>query len=160
MNRSSPSRDGVLRSKVLPREIEAELRVDVLDGGFVSRDDNPQVIITNHATGCRGHYYPNRTQDGQKMFVFWHSQMVDDAIKCDCIIKSEPGSAMTWVIPEVLDKWRTWLVTELNLESKFVAMVVVKLYLGMYVPEPLNGPFPQEEQIEWVTEGETKGSGT
>lgn len=154
MNRPSPRRDGVLQSRVLPKEIEAELRVDVLDGGFIPRDGNPQIIIVNQKTGCRGHYYPKGSGgEEEKKFVFWHDRNQTTA-ECACLVKSAADTDLTWEVPDELENWRLWLITELHLEPKFVAMVLIKLYLGMYVPEPLNGLFEQEEEIECVTEGD------
>jgi hypothetical protein len=138
-NAGAPSRNsrravgnsGPVSSRTLPKELEDEIRSMVFDKGNGPADKKPQLIIGNRDTGCHGVFYERA--DGSE-FIFYHS--MDHKDPCGCIVKGEPGSS-TWQIPQALDDHRIWLIflSDPCMEPVLAAMVVMKLYLGLHVPE-------------------------
>ncbi|KAJ8111373.1 hypothetical protein ONZ43_g5636 [Nemania bipapillata] len=155
-------RTGPKRSKHLPEVIERELRILVLDAVEDSRapgGEVPQLIIGNPESGCHGTYFHGH--DGIEFF-FHHCQM-KFATECKCIAKDTSGE--TYQIPDELDRYRIQLIrgrkVPFRLEPKLAAMVIMKIFLGMHVPEELRMEYgqtvgPSMDIID--EEGETAGS--
>ncbi|KAI3318959.1 hypothetical protein HD806DRAFT_539664 [Xylariaceae sp. AK1471] len=130
-------------SKCLPKKIENELRILVFDAVDEFRPIGgkaPEIIIGNTESGCHGlcFHKPDGTQ-----FVFHHTKM-QFATECKCLVPAAPGDGdkMTYQLPQNLDRYRIRLIRGRNvpfrLEPRLAAMVVMKLFLGMAVPEPLR----------------------
>lgn len=138
----NPMRDGVRPSRILSEDEDAEVRDWVYDCGFDYRQEDgfPQVLIGNKHTGCRAEYFPRRGQQ-PTIFAFYHGFM-DFSTSCGCLVRSEPEGT-TYGLPEELSGHGLRLVAELGLETKHASMVIMKLFLGLYVPKPLRGSFPE-----------------
>ncbi|CAJ2500495.1 Uu.00g033480.m01.CDS01 [Anthostomella pinea] len=127
-------------SKYLPPELENELKVHVfiqeaLASSYLS---GPQLIIGNVDSGCHAVFHEN--EDGTR-FYFHHARMVYGT-GCRCIAKGERGD-ISEQIPAELDSHRIQLIlgegpSGHRMEPKFSAMVVMKIFLGMDVPEELR----------------------
>ncbi|KAI0876169.1 hypothetical protein GGS24DRAFT_452170 [Hypoxylon argillaceum] len=133
-------RAGPKRSKYLPKAIEDELRILVLDcvddfGALGGKA--PQIIIGNPESGCHGTYFQRR--DGTE-FIFHHCKM-KFAMQCKCTVQAANG-ATTYQIPDDLDRYRVRLIRGENvpfrLEPNLAAMVTMKIVLGMSLPEVLK----------------------
>ncbi|KAI0554369.1 hypothetical protein F4679DRAFT_294445 [Xylaria curta] len=134
---------GLKPSKWLPRALEDELRIGVLDAvnNFhpLAGRNTPDLILVNVESGCHGTYSqrPNGVQ-----FVFHHCKMAHST-QCRCIVRSATEET-TFQIPEELDDHRLLLMfgkyhdVPWCLEPKLAAMVAMKIFLGMEVPEPLG----------------------
>ncbi|KAI2631271.1 hypothetical protein GGS21DRAFT_524095 [Xylaria nigripes] len=125
-------------SKYIPKDMENELRVLVMDAveGFPIPIANfPQLIIGNVESGCHGVYLYNPTK-----FAFHHCKM-ECATQCKCVVQDTHVES-TYRLPADLEEYRQCLINGTNvpfrLESKLAAMVVMKIFLGMVVPEPLR----------------------
>ncbi|KAI0534734.1 hypothetical protein GGR58DRAFT_520116 [Xylaria digitata] len=127
-------------SRHLPKAVERELRIGVLDAVeefHATGGNSPQIIIGNLESGCHGIYFhrPSGTE-----FIFHHCKM-KYATGCKCIARAAVGET-TYQIPPHLDKYRLGFILGRNvpfrLEPKLAAMVVMKIFLGMSVPEPLQ----------------------
>ncbi|KAI1813677.1 hypothetical protein GGS20DRAFT_552395 [Poronia punctata] len=118
------------RQSQLPEEIEDVLRDHVLEAVGESDGITPTLIIGNVDSGCHGMYYYGPR--GRK-FVFHHCKM-QNATSCKCI-------ADTAELPEYLEKYRARLIrgraVTFRLAPRLAAMVVMKSFLGMSIPEPL-----------------------
>lgn len=132
-------------SRKLPRELENELKVGVFDQGDDQYNGDPQLIIANSESGCYGlcHMRPEGTG-----FIFHHASIAY-ATTCGCLDKMNPG-CMSLQIPAELDLYRVKLITTppYRMEPKFAAMVVMKLFLGLKVPEQLIMERESELKIE------------
>ncbi|KAI8631556.1 hypothetical protein F5Y19DRAFT_463266 [Xylariaceae sp. FL1651] len=138
-----PKRTGPKPSKYLPKKLEDELRAVVFDAvdGFPSIGEAPKIIIGNGVSGCYGLYY--HEPDGTE-FIFHHWTM-QFATGCKCLVRRMPKDTTTQ-LPEDLDKLRIRLIrgkdVPFRLEPKLAAMVVMKLFLGLPVPEQLRIQLP------------------
>ncbi|KAI1358108.1 hypothetical protein F5Y08DRAFT_333382 [Xylaria arbuscula] len=135
------SRQGPAPSKFLEEHLENELRIGVLDAvvdGLPLDESNkpPQVIIGNLNSGCHGTY--RRSRHGVQ-FIFHHCKM-KYATQCRCIVQEDINKVHD--LPKELNQYRLQLIEGRNvhcrLEPKLAAMVVMKTFLGMSVPEPLQ----------------------
>ncbi|KAI1387787.1 uncharacterized protein F4822DRAFT_430532 [Hypoxylon trugodes] len=133
------------RSRRISEELEDEIREYVFDQGddHESFNEDPQLIIGNTHTGCYGLYYV--LVEGT-LFTFHHANMGYDTV-CNCLVKGEPGDE-TIQIPDYLDHHRIWLITSgpPRMEPKLAAMVAMKLFLGLKVPQQCR--MKQLETIE------------
>ncbi|OTB09310.1 hypothetical protein M426DRAFT_6588 [Hypoxylon sp. CI-4A] len=125
------------RSRLLPKELEDELRVLVFDQGNNTYNGDPDLIIGNPETGCYGLCYLN--PNGTK-FIF-HHVATKYATTCKCLVHGEKGDE-TFQIPHSLDlqRLRLILIGPIRMEPKLAAMVVMKAFLGMELPEQLRLP--------------------
>ncbi|KAL7622537.1 hypothetical protein AAE478_008044 [Parahypoxylon ruwenzoriense] len=123
------------RFRPLPRELEDELRVLVFeqDGGLYNGD--PQLIVGNSDSGCYGLCFLSQT--GTE-FIFHHCNM-KYATECKCIVRGEAGDS-TMQIPNNLDNHRLGLIflEPFKMRPRFAAMAIMKLFLGIDVPEPFR----------------------
>lgn len=128
----------IVRSQTLPREVEDQIRVLVFDRGNARKDDSPRLIVGNTETACHGLYYARR--HGVE-FVFHHRRLRTSP-GCHCLIPGESNST-TFQISQELDEHRLRLigVDEPRMEPELAAMVIMKLFLGIQVPEPFRGQF-------------------
>jgi hypothetical protein len=133
-------RSGVRPSRVLTEEEDVEVRESVFDCGldFNLDDGKPQIIIGNRHTGCRADYYPRRGNTPPR-FVFFHGFNMFSTM-CGCITKGDPKTITHDVPPELLEHG-IMLVTERGLETKIASIIMMKLFLGLYIPESLRGSF-------------------
>jgi hypothetical protein len=128
---------GPVRSRRLSPEVEDELRIDVMDGQVKTSDTVPKLIIGNDATGCHAVMY-NRAAG--MAFAFHHGKM-QFATECRCLIRhpaeGDEDAEKEW---RELSAEAEALMTTLqcHMEGKFAAMVLIKLVLGMKVPESLR----------------------
>ncbi|ETS75727.1 hypothetical protein PFICI_12671 [Pestalotiopsis fici W106-1] len=138
----NPERDGIRASKVLSKEDDAEVRDGIFDRGYDHdpKDGLPQVMIGNSHTGCQGSYFP-RANGRAARITFRHGSL-KRATKCGCLVKSGPG-AFTDDLPKELVEHGVKLVAEQKLETKFASIIMMKLYLGLYVPESVRGTYPE-----------------
>ncbi|KAI4865951.1 hypothetical protein F4820DRAFT_469316 [Hypoxylon rubiginosum] len=142
------------RSRRLPREIEDELKVGFFDSGDSSDAVMPQLIIGNGESCCHGVYY--QKPDGPE-FAFHHAKGVYNTT-CGCLIECKPDDE-TLQLPAELELHRLKLMFRgpYKMEPKFAAMVVMKLFLGMEVPEQLRiQPRETAENAEPEQQGEQK----
>ncbi|KAI1744968.1 hypothetical protein F4680DRAFT_171816 [Xylaria scruposa] len=147
-------------SKSLPRALEDELRIGVLDAvnNFhpLGGRNAPDLILVNVESGCHGTY--SQRPDGVQ-FVFHHRKMAHST-QCKCIVRSSSATVQsTFQLPEELDDHRLLLIfgkyhdVPWRLEPKLAAMVAMKIFLGMEVPDPLgmNAPArtiePESEKV-------------
>ncbi|XXG95706.1 hypothetical protein Hte_001976 [Hypoxylon texense] len=123
------------RSRRLPREIEDELIVGVFDSGERVANDIPQLLIGNAESCCHGAYY--QRDDGVE-FAFHHAKGKYKTT-CGCLIKHNPNDE-TLQLPARLELHRLRLILQgpYKMEPKYAAMVAMKLFLGMEVPEKLR----------------------
>ncbi|KAK7986986.1 hypothetical protein PG996_006406 [Apiospora saccharicola] len=160
--RASPDRPRL--SKTLPRDVEEELRVLCFDMGDGAFNGAATLIVGNPDTNCHAVFWakPDRTE-----FVFHHGRLkekssdpnksfssscsdtssmssgYDNTDKCcGCMVRGEPETS-TFDIPPRLDEYRLELIlgigkSGIKMEPKLAAMVVMKLFLGMEVPEVLR----------------------
>ncbi|KAI2610586.1 hypothetical protein GGR54DRAFT_373932 [Hypoxylon sp. NC1633] len=121
-------------SKTLSRELEVELRVGVFDQADGS-DDDPQLIIGNIESGCYGLCH---IKGAKTTFIFHHVRM-SQATKCRCLVRGKLGDKTTQ-IPDELKAHRDQLTVSgrHQMEPKLAAMVVMKIFLGLQVPEQLR----------------------
>ncbi|KAI2469624.1 hypothetical protein F4781DRAFT_442532 [Annulohypoxylon bovei var. microspora] len=122
------------RSQTLLQGLEDDLRVGVFDQGDGPYNGDPELIVPNGRSGCFGLYLI--TPDGVE-FIFHHATM-KHATTCDCLTKMNPGDT-TFQIPAELDDHRLRLMQQrpYRMGPKLAAMVIMKLFLGLEVPEPL-----------------------
>ncbi|KAI0009593.1 hypothetical protein F4779DRAFT_617488 [Xylariaceae sp. FL0662B] len=145
------------------KELEDELRVLVFDfneapsrhlaqRSVLSKE--PHIIIGNVESGCHGLYFVR--PDGTE-FVFHHASL-KYATQCRCLERGEPGD-MTLQLPDYLDYHRLQLIVGRGprMEPKLAAMVVMKLFLGMDVPEPLR--FDPESVLKRADSGKEVDKG-
>ncbi|KAI6082080.1 hypothetical protein F4821DRAFT_274448 [Hypoxylon rubiginosum] len=142
MSFSFRSRRPPLRhSKRLPREIEDQLRVLVFDAEDGPYDPAvPQLIIGNPESLCNGLCYISDKGPYGSKFVFRHAASEGKyTTECGCIKKYEVDGRST-DIPIKLQIHRLHLMFRhpYRLEPKYAAMVVMKLFLNMPVPEQLQ----------------------
>ncbi|KAK8850980.1 hypothetical protein PGQ11_013459 [Apiospora arundinis] len=138
-------------SKTLSAELEDDLRVLVFDVGDGAFNGEPTLIVGNPDTNCHAVFWakPDRTE-----FVFHHGRMKERADptstlettnydkECGCMVRGE-NETSTFHIPPRLDEYRLELILGIGrggikMEPKLAAMVVMKLFLGMEVPEVLR----------------------
>lgn len=74
------------------------------------------------------------------VFAFHHGSILFGTT-CGCLIQARPGT-VTYDVPANLAEHGIQLVKELGLETKYASVVVMKLFLGLYVPASLRGSFP------------------
>ncbi|GAP85010.1 hypothetical protein SAMD00023353_3900460 [Rosellinia necatrix] len=140
-------------SKILPREMEKELRTLVIDPqdapAVVWDGEAPRLTLVNPDSGCAGIML--RREDGDE-FVFYHriartapspTTTTAAAAPCGCFASGVYGD-VTRQLPQHLDAHRLELMlgekVRYRLSSQLAAMVALKLFLGMDVPEPLRIP--------------------
>ncbi|KAH6661318.1 hypothetical protein BKA67DRAFT_654438 [Truncatella angustata] len=138
-------RDGVRPSNVLSKEDDGLVQYEVFDCGhaYIPQEGMPQVFIGNKYTGCRAEYFPRRGRQPAK-FLFYHGYDPSVTAACGCLTKSQPKT-ITCDLPRALAEHGVGLVSQKRLETKMASIVVMKLFLGLYVPESLQGPFFEEE---------------
>ncbi|KAI0178592.1 hypothetical protein GGR52DRAFT_569502 [Hypoxylon sp. FL1284] len=142
------------RSRRLPRELEDEIKSEVFevdDGPNI--EDTPHLIVGNRDSCCHGVCYV--TPEGTEFF-FHHAKGKYNT-ECGCIIKCEPDEE-TLELPQELRIHRLRLMyrSVYRMEAKFASMVVMKIFLGIEVPEEvglepwraLYGVPEQQEQEE------------
>ncbi|KAI1458110.1 hypothetical protein F4805DRAFT_457023 [Annulohypoxylon moriforme] len=128
-----------------PQErLEDEIRVGVFDQGNVPHNGDPQLIVPNGRSGCYGLYFI--TPEGVE-FIFHHAIM-KFATTCGCLTKMKPGES-TMQISAELDEHRLRLIRQrpYRLGPKLAAMVIMKLFVGLEVPEV----FRMKQDSETVT---------
>ncbi len=134
---------GIRTSKYIPWQLEKELRQLVFDAGHVPNDDDyPQLIVGNAGSSCHGTYYVG--PDGV-YFVFHHNKH-GPRKPCKCFVRGDPNIP-TYELPQELDEYRIRLIEgkePIRMEPLFAAMVIMKLFLGMEVPEEVRGPFREK----------------
>ncbi|KAI1769364.1 hypothetical protein GGR53DRAFT_461524 [Hypoxylon sp. FL1150] len=144
-----PRRQPLKHSKRLKRDIEDELRVLVFDAEEDPTDRKvQQLIIGNPVSLCNGFAYISGEGPHDTTFVFHHA--VGEGrytVQCGCIKKHEADERTT-ELPLKLQLHRLKLMFRppYKLEAKYAAMVVMKLYLNMPVPEELQ--IKAEEKAE------------
>ncbi|KAI0836353.1 hypothetical protein F5Y06DRAFT_298716 [Hypoxylon sp. FL0890] len=120
------------QSQRIPWELEEALRVGVFDRGDKAYNGDPDLTIGNPQSGCFGvcHLAPEGTR-----FIFHHQSMAR-AKKCNCFIRGKMGGK-TSQIPRELESLRMYLIVlgPYRMEPKFAAMVVMKLFLGLEIPD-------------------------
>lgn len=138
-------------SRTLSPELEDELRVLVFDVGDGRFNGEPTLVVGNPDTNCHAVFWakPDRTE-----FVFHHGRLRERADptstlettnrdkRCGCVVRGEPETS-TLDMPPRLDEYRLELIMGIGrggikMEPKLAAMVVMKLFLGMEVPEVLR----------------------
>ncbi|KAI0116530.1 hypothetical protein GGR51DRAFT_555554 [Nemania sp. FL0031] len=132
-------------SKYLPKNIEDELRHLVLDGVEDSPPvggDAPQLIIPNVETGCHGTYF----QRGDGVEFYFHHKVG----QCQCMVLGT-HEVTTYQIPRLLDDYRIQLIRgrgfPFRVEPKLAAIVVMKTFMGLHVPEELR-IFAEADDLE------------
>ncbi|KAK8121681.1 hypothetical protein PG984_010351 [Apiospora sp. TS-2023a] len=162
--RASPDRPRL--SKTLPRDVEEELRVLCFDMGDGAFNGAATLIVGNPDTNCHAVFWakPDRTEfvfhhgrlkekssDPNKSFSSSSSCSDTSSMSsgydnndkcCGCVVRGEPETS-TFDIPPRLDEYRLELIlgigkSGIKMEPKLAAMVVMKLFLGMEVPEVLR----------------------
>lgn len=129
----------IKRSKYLPFKLEQELRRLVFDAGEGQSGDAPQLIIGNSDSCCHGVYHAR--SDGVE-FIFHHNKLRPHG-PCACFVQGEPDTFF-FQLPEALDEFRVRLVEgkePVQMEPLYAAMVIMKLFLGMELPEELGVTF-------------------
>ncbi|KAI0160116.1 hypothetical protein GGR57DRAFT_456449 [Xylariaceae sp. FL1272] len=129
----TPIRVGLKRSRYVPKDLEIDLCLNAVLTENINDEDVPHIIVLNCHTGCMGQYYLLRS--GGAQFIFHHDQ------QCDCWLGGEPKKPLLQ-LPEPLDEFRLDLLRGRNvpyrMESRFAAIMVMKLFLGMEVPPELT----------------------
>ncbi|KAI1141804.1 hypothetical protein F5Y05DRAFT_423489 [Hypoxylon sp. FL0543] len=124
----------IRESERIPWELEEALREGVYDRGDDAYNGEPDLIITNPESGCFGvcHLNPEGTS-----FIFHHQAMAC-ATTCKCFIRGRTGDT-TFQIPRELESFRMQLIVlePYRMEPKFATMAVMKLFLGLKVPDEL-----------------------
>ncbi|KAK5625125.1 hypothetical protein RRF57_000841 [Xylaria bambusicola] len=81
------------------------------------------------------------------------------ATQCKCLTQAAAGEA-THQLPDDLDQYRIRLIqgqgVPYPLEPRLAAMVVMKIYLGMKVPEPLKMSCLEDGERQ-ITDAESLG---
>lgn len=149
-----PERDGIRPSKVLSKEEDIEVREGILDRGFGynEKDGLPQIMIGNTHTGCLGAYFPRR--DGREAIITFDHCSMEFATTCGCLIKGKAGES-TQEFPEKLVDHGIKLVMEHGIETKFATIIMIKLFLGLYIPRSVRGPFPRGQKLADRTDDDT-----
>ncbi|KAK8064418.1 hypothetical protein PG994_007056 [Apiospora phragmitis] len=155
-------------SKTLPRALENELRVLAFDFGDGAFSGDPTLIVGNPDTNCHAVFWakPDRTEfvfhhgrlkekadpstksvsastSGSTSGSFLkEEETTNDDKQCGCMVRGAPETS-TLDIPPRLDEYRLELIlgigrSGIKMEPKLAAMVVMKLFLGMEVPEVLR----------------------
>lgn len=138
----------VKRSKYLSQELEKELRRLVLDAGDGPCGLSPQLIVANPDSYCHGLYYVQ--PDGVE-FMFHHNK-IQNYGPCACFIPGEPDSFYSQ-LPQELDDYRIRLIEgseSIQIEPLFAAMVIMKIFLGLEVPEAFRF-VPWKPKLEYPT---------
>lgn len=133
------------RSKHLSSTLENELRTLVFDSGKIEEGnrDRLQLIIGNAQTCCQGFYYVG--PEGVE-FEFHHNKMIPHQ-PCACFVRGKPDTSF-WQLPQELNEYRVRLIEggePVQMEPLFAAMAVMKVFLGMELPEELHCPFPKPD---------------
>ncbi|KAH9883855.1 hypothetical protein F4778DRAFT_615633 [Xylariomycetidae sp. FL2044] len=141
-------------SRFLSRALEDALRVGVFDQEPTGPNDDPMMIIPNGGSGCHAIMYERA--DGIEL-VFHHQEMVY-ASGCRCVVRGAKG-APTLDLPEDLDLHRVGLIFGINrdkvqMESRLAAMVVMKVFLGLDVPEVMKMSPSVERKMREACRGE------
>lgn len=137
-----PPKDEIKRSKYLPKKLENELRGLVIDAGQARNHDDPQLIVMNPDTCCHGVYHVGRR--GVEFF-FHHNKWGGKHRPCECFVKGGPSSP-TLRLPPELDAYRIRLIEgrePIRMEPLYAAMVIMKIFLGMKLPEEIQPPFEE-----------------
>ncbi|KAI1208285.1 uncharacterized protein F4807DRAFT_462006 [Annulohypoxylon truncatum] len=131
---SSPRQPSRL-SRTPLQGLEDEIKVGVFDQGNVPYNGDPQLIVPNGRSGCYGLYLI--TPEGVE-FIFHHATM-KFATTCGCLTKMNPGET-TFQLSAALDDYRLRLIRQkqYRIGPKLAAMIVMKLFLGLEIPEPFH----------------------
>ncbi|KAI1259727.1 hypothetical protein F5Y18DRAFT_433038 [Xylariaceae sp. FL1019] len=148
----APIKTGLKRSKYIPKHLETELCRNTLFTENTSDEDVPQIIVSNSHSECTGQYY--RLRNGGIQFIFHHKE------QCDCWIPGEPKHPLLQ-LPKALDGFRLNLIrgrdVPYRMESRFAALMVLKLFLNMDVPADLTPRLDSKVNVpETIAEEEDK----
>ena len=134
-----PPKDEIKRSKYLSKQLENELRGLVIDAGPGRRDaDEPQLIVMNPDSCCHGAYHVGR----RGVEFFFHHDKWGKHRPCACFVKGGPKNP-TLRLPPELDAYRIRLIEghePIRMEPLYAAMVIMKIFLGMDLPEEIQPP--------------------
>ncbi|KAI0022447.1 hypothetical protein F4780DRAFT_197974 [Xylariomycetidae sp. FL0641] len=132
----APKNKGLVPSSLLPAELVKEIRDMVIEKteGRRGAAGDPDIIVGNQFSACQGVCY---LRAAGPVFHFTH-RVANYPTLCSCLVKGNRGEEVVQ-LPEILDLHRHGLVLGVGrlpkMESRFAAIVVMKMFLGLDVPD-------------------------